>query len=72
MNDWRHKFAETALQALGTYFDENQLTSTSLRNEAVKVLLDNKNFVYKHLEANDEGDVCGLSIVIRSVNTIYL
>jgi hypothetical protein len=62
MNDWRHKFAETALGALKTYFDDQGLTTTSVRNEAVKILLHNKNFVYKHLDINDEGKVHSLLI----------
>lgn len=63
-SDWRHKIGDAGLQALRKYFDQNNLDSATTRNAVVGVLLDDRNFVYKHLKTNDDDDVCGPSIAI--------
>lgn len=71
-SDWRHKIGDAGLQALRSYFDQNGLDSIAMRNAAVDILLEEKNFVYKHLVMDDKDEVCGLaaSMAIHGYITI--
>lgn len=66
MNDWRHKFVEHSFLALHAFLEGWKDETIEQRKARVKFQLENKNFVYRTLETNNEGTVCAISMPLNA------
>jgi hypothetical protein len=57
MSDWRHKFADTALQALRSFLDEKEESEEESR-QLVTELLVKKYYIYAEFDEDENGVVC--------------